>query len=176
MNRKHDVEAYEALIGCIRAARPDIALSTDIIVGFPGESDADFEDTMSLVQKLGFARAFSFKYSARPGTPAATLVNQVPERVARERLHTLQALIETQARAFDAAMVGRRMEVLLERRGRKPGQIAGRSPYLQAVHCTGSEALIGGIVEVDIVSAGPNSLTGVIKSEFEWREPAQAAV
>lgn len=176
MNRKHDAEAYEALVARIRAARPDIALSTDIIVGFPGESDADFEATLALVGRVGFARAFSFKYSARPGTPAATLEAQVPESESRERLHALQALIESQAHGFDAAMVGRRLDVLVERRGRKPGQVGGRSPYLQAVHFAGPEALIGTIVDVDIVGAGPNSLTGVIKSEFEWREPVQAAV
>jgi tRNA-2-methylthio-N6-dimethylallyladenosine synthase len=176
MNRRHGAEDYAALVARIRAARPDIALSTDIIVGFPGETDADFEDTMALVRDIGFARAFSFKYSARPGTPAAELPNQIPDRVARERLHALQALIETQAQAFDQGLVGRRLEVLMERKGRKPGQIAGRSPYLQAVHGDGPEHLIGDIVVVDIVSAGPNSLNGVIKAEFEWREPVQAAV
>jgi tRNA-2-methylthio-N6-dimethylallyladenosine synthase len=176
MNRKHGAEDYAALVARIRAARPDIALSTDIIVGFPGETDADFEDTMALVRDIGFGRAFSFKYSARPGTPAAELPNQIPDRVARERLHALQALIEAQAQAFDQGLVGRRLEVLIERKGRKPGQIAGRSPYLQAVHGDGPEHLIGDIVAVDIVSAGPNSLNGVIKSEFEWREPVQAAV
>jgi len=175
MNRKHTSDDYAELAVRIRAARPDIALSTDIIVGFPGEADADFEETLALVRSIGFARAFSFKYSARPGTPAASLPDQVPDRVARERLQGLQCLIEAQARAFDEATVGRRLEVLFERAGRKPGQIGGRSPYLQAVHGAGPEALIGQIVEVDIVSAGPNSLTGVIKSEFEWREPVQAA-
>ena len=176
MNRKHTADDYADLAGRIRAARPDIALSTDIIVGFPGETDADFEETLALVRRIGFARAFSFKYSARPGTPAASLPNQVPDKVARERLHSLQNLLEEEAKAFDAATVGRRLPVLFERQGRKPGQIAGRSPYLQAVHGDGPEGLIGRIVEVDIVSAGPNSLTGVIKSEFEWREPVQAAV
>jgi tRNA-2-methylthio-N6-dimethylallyladenosine synthase len=176
MNRKHRAEDYAALVARIRDARPDIALSTDIIVGFPGETDADFDATLALVCDIGFARAFSFKYSARPGTPAAELPNQIPDRVARERLHRLQALIEAQAQAFDQGLVGQRLPVLIERKGRKPGQIAGRSPYLQAVHGEGPEHLIGDIVAVDIVSAGPNSLTGVIKSEFEWREPVQAAV
>jgi tRNA-2-methylthio-N6-dimethylallyladenosine synthase len=176
MNRKHKAGDYAALVARIRDARPDIALSTDIIVGFPGETDADFDDTLALVRDIGFARAFSFKYSARPGTPAAELPNQIPDGVARERLHALQALIEAQAQAFDQGLVGRRLDVLIERKGRKPGQIAGRSPYLQAVHGDGPEHLIGGIVAVDIVSAGPNSLNGVIKSEFEWREPVQAAV
>ena len=176
MNRKHTARDYAELVERIRTARPDIALSTDIIVGFPGETDADFEDTLALVRRIGFARAFSFKYSARPGTPAASLPNQVPERIARERLHILQSLLDEEAKAFDAATVGRKLKVLFERQGRKPGQIAGRSPYLQAVHGEGPKDLIGQIVDVDIVSAGPNSLTGVIKSEFEWREPVQAAV
>jgi tRNA-2-methylthio-N6-dimethylallyladenosine synthase len=164
MNRKHTAGDYAEVVQRIRAARPDIALSTDIIVGFPGESDTDFEDTLALVQRIGFARAFSFKYSARPGTPAATLPNQVPDRIARDRLHILQSLLDDEARAFDAATVGRKLKVLFERQGRKPGQIAGRSPYLQAVHGDGPRNLIGQIVDVDIVSAGPNSLTGVIKS------------
>jgi tRNA-2-methylthio-N6-dimethylallyladenosine synthase len=176
MNRKHTADDYAELVTRIRQARPDIALSTDIIVGFPGETDADFEETLALVRRISFARAFSFKYSARPGTPAASLPNQVPDKVARERLSALQNLLEDEAKAFDAATVGRRLPVLFERQGRKPGQIAGRSPYLQAVHGDGPAGLIGRIVEVDIVSAGPNSLTGVIKSEFEWREPVQAAV
>jgi tRNA-2-methylthio-N6-dimethylallyladenosine synthase len=175
MNRKHTSEDYAELAARIRAARPDIALSTDIIVGFPGETDADFEETFALVRRIGFARAFSFKYSARPGTPAARLPDQVPDRVARERLQALQCLIEAQAHGFDEATVGRSVKVLFERAGRKQGQIGGRSPYLQAVHGAGPAALIGQIVEVDIVSAGPNSLTGVIKAEFEWREPVQAA-
>jgi tRNA-2-methylthio-N6-dimethylallyladenosine synthase len=176
MNRRHTRDDYAALVGKIREARPDIALSTDIIVGFPGETDADFEETMALVEEIGFARAFSFKYSARPGTPAADLEGQVPGAAARERLLALQALIEKQAQAFDRNAIGQRLEVLFERQGRKQGQVAGRSPYLQAVHGEGPEALIGKIVEVDIVSVGPNSLTGVIKSEFEWRESVQAAV
>jgi len=176
MNRKHTAGDYAEVVQRIRAARPDIALSTDIIVGFPGESDTDFEDTLALVQRIGFARAFSFKYSARPGTPAATLPNQVPDRIARDRLHILQSLLDDEARAFDAATVGRKLKVLFGRQGRKPGQIAGRSPYLQAVHGDGPRNLIGQIVDVDIVSAGPNSLAGVIKSGFEWREPVQAAV
>ena len=177
MNRKHTGDDYARLVERIRAARPDIALSTDIIVGFPGETNADFEETLALVRRIGFARAFSFKYSARPGTPAANLPGQVPDRISRERLHLLQSLLDDAARAFDTATVGQRLKVLFERNGRKPGQIAGRSPYLQAVHGDGPEDLIGQIVDVDIVSAGPNSLTGVIKSEFEWRrEPVQAAV
>jgi tRNA-2-methylthio-N6-dimethylallyladenosine synthase len=176
MNRRHTADEYEELIARVRKVRPDIALSTDIIVGFPGETDADFEATLALVARARFAQAFSFKYSARPGTPAADLENQVPEAVKRERLSALQALIEQERRAFDRNMIGRRLAVLFEGNGRKPGQIAGRSPYLQAVHVEGPMSLIGTIAEVDISGAGPNSLTGVMKSEFEWREPAQAAV
>ena len=176
MNRKHTIAEYEELIGKVRQARPDIALSTDIIVGFPGETDADFEETLSLAARTRFAQAFSFKYSARPGTPAAKLDNQVPEAAKRERLAALQNLLDQARHAFDRATIGRRLDVLFEGKGRKPGQIAGRSPYLQAVHIEGPQELIGEIAEVDILAAGPNSLTGVIKSEFAWREPVQAAV
>jgi tRNA-2-methylthio-N6-dimethylallyladenosine synthase len=176
MNRKHTAQAYTGLIGRIRAARPDIALSTDIIVGFPGETDADFEATLRLVREVGFAQAFSFKYSARPGTPAADLPGQVEAAVAGGRLQSLQSLIEESTRAFDAGLVGRSLPVLIERKGRKPGQVTGRSPYQQPVHTDGPDRLIGQIVEVDIVAAGQKSLTGVIKSGFEWREPIQAAV
>ena len=176
MNRKHTAEEYESLIERIRAVRPDLALSTDVIVGFPGETDADFEDTLGLVRRVGFAQAFSFKYSARPGTPAAKLEGQVPEAAKKERLAALQALLEESRHAFDRSLVGRRVPVLFEAKGRKPGQVTGRSPYLQAVHVEGPEALIGHIAEVDIRAAGPNSLTGVMNSGFEWREPVQAAV
>jgi tRNA-2-methylthio-N6-dimethylallyladenosine synthase len=176
MNRRHTAAEYEAVIGKVRAARPDIALSTDIIVGFPGETDRDFEATLQLAERIRFAQAFTFKYSARPGTPAAELASQVPDGVKRERLHALQSLIERDRHAFDQAMVGRRLAVLFEGKGRKPGQIAGRSPYLQAVHVEGPEASIGQVAAVDISAASPNSLTGVMKSGCEWREPVQAAV
>ncbi len=176
MNRKHTAEDYEALIEKIRKARPDIALSTDIIVGFPGETDADFEATMALVRRIKFAQAFSFKYSARPGTGAARFEGQVPEAVKRERLAVLQGLLDEQRHAFDRRTVGRRLKVLFEAPGRKPGQVAGRSPYLQAVHAEGPSELIGEIVDVDILAAGPNSLHGVINLGFAWREPVQAAV
>jgi len=176
MNRKHTASDYEALIERVRAARPDIALSTDIIVGFPGETDADFEETLALAGRVRFAQAYSFKYSARPGTPAANLEAQVPESAKKERLATLQALLEESRRSFDRQTVGRRLPVLFEGKGRNPGQITGRSPYLQAVHVEAPEALIGDIAEVDISAAGPNSLTGVIDSGFECREPIQAAL
>jgi tRNA-2-methylthio-N6-dimethylallyladenosine synthase len=176
MNRRHSAAEYEDLIGKVRETRPDIALSTDIIVGFPGETDEDFEETLALAARARFAQAFSFKYSARPGTPAASLDGQVPEETKRERLRALQALLDEDRHEFDRKTVGRRLEILFEGWGRKPGQIAGRSPYLQAVHVEGSDELIGQIAAVDILAASPNSLTGVMKTGFEWREPAQAAV
>jgi tRNA-2-methylthio-N6-dimethylallyladenosine synthase len=176
MNRRHTAVEYETVISKVRAARPDLALSTDIIVGFPGETDADFDQTLALVARTRFAQAFSFKYSARPGTPAASIEHQVSEALKRERLYALQRLIDSDRHAFDRATVGRRLHVLFEGRGRKPGQIAGRSPYLQAVHVEGPESLIGQIAAVDIAAASPNSLIGVMESEFEWREPVQAAV
>ena len=176
MNRRHTAAEYETVIGKVRAARPGLALSTDIIVGFPGETDADFDQTLALAARTRFAQAFSFKYSARPGTPAASIEQQVPEALKRERLYALQRLIDRDRHAFDRATVGRRLDVLFEGRGRKPGQIAGRSPYLQAVHVEGPESLIGQIAAVDIAAASPNSLIGVMESEFEWREPVQAAV
>ena len=164
MNRKHTRDDYMALIARIRAARPDIALSTDIIVGFPGESDSDFEDTLRLVQEVTFAQAYSFKYSARPGTPAASIEDQVPDAVKAERLHALQDLLDAQKRAFNGACVGKTLPVLFERPGRKPGQLVGRSPYLQPVHAAGSPDLIGAIATVEINAAGPNSLDGDIMS------------
>lgn len=175
MNRKHTIAAYEAVIAKVRAARPDIALSTDIIVGFPGETDRDFAATMALAGRVRFAQAFTFKYSARPGTPAASVPNQVADEAKHERLLALQGLIDGHRRAFDRATVGRRLPVLFERKGRKPGQVAGRSPYLQPVYMEGPETLVGQIAPVDILAASPNSLAGVMKSGFEWREPIQAA-
>ena len=133
MNRKHTGDEYRRLIERVRAARPDIALSSDFIVGFPGETDADFEETLRLVADIGFASAFSFKYSPRPGTPAAEIAEQVPEAVKAERLARLQNLLETQRQAFNRGTVGRTLDVLLEKPGRHPGQIAGKSPYLQPV-------------------------------------------
>ncbi|AJE46032.1 tRNA (N6-isopentenyl adenosine(37)-C2)-methylthiotransferase MiaB [Celeribacter indicus] len=163
MNRKHRAEDYLRLIGRIRAARPDIALSGDFIVGFPGESDQDFEDTMALVREVGYASAFSFKYSPRPGTPAAEKGDRmVDPEVASERLHRLQALITEQQRAFQDAMVGREVSVLFEKPGRMPGQMVGKSDYLHAVHVTGAEVAVGDIRRVRIIGSGPNSLGGEI--------------
>jgi len=160
MNRKHTADEYRRLIERIRAARPDIALSSDFIVGFPGESDADFEDTIALVDEIGFASSYSFKYSPRPGTPAADLREQVPAAVMDERLQRLQARIEHHRQAFNHAMVGRTVEVLLERAGRHPGQLAGKSPYLQAVQIETDANQIGDKVQVVIERAGSNSLFG----------------
>ena len=160
MNRGHRAEEYLRIVARLRAARPDLALSTDIIVGFPGESDADFEATMALVREVGFASAFSFKFSPRPGTPAALLDGQIPEALKDERLQRLQALLRTQQEAFNRGMIGRVLPVLFERVGRHGGQIAGRTPYLQAVHAHAPAAWIGTVRDVAILAVGPNSLTG----------------
>ena len=165
MNRGHTAEHYLRLVEKIRAARPDIALSGDFIVGFPGETEADFEATLQVVREARYASAFSFKYSRRPGTPAASMPGQVPEEVKTERLHRLQALIEAQRQDFNGAMAGRTVPVLFERIGRHEGQVVGRSPYLQAVHAEASERLIGQIVAVRIASAGSNSLAGAVELE-----------
>jgi tRNA-2-methylthio-N6-dimethylallyladenosine synthase len=158
MNRAHTAESYLATIAKVRAARPDIAISGDFIVGFPGEREADFEATMALVREVRYASAFSFRYSRRPGTPAASMAGQVAEAVAAERLARLQALLAEQQLAFNAGLVGREIDILVEKPGRHPGQVIGRSPYLQSVHCEGAEALIGKMARVTVASAGPNSL------------------
>ena len=162
MNRKHTRADYFRLIERIRAARPDLALSTDIIVGFPGETEDDFAATMDVVEEVGFAQAYSFKYSPRPGTPAASLPGQVTEADKSRRLAVLQTRLNAQQAAFNSAQVGRTLPVLFERTGRRPGQLAGRSPYLQAVHVEAGEERIGEIFSVAITQAGPNSLSGVI--------------
>ena len=161
MNRKHTGAEYLALVDRIRSARPDIALSTDVIVGFPGETDAEFEDTLSMMERVRFAQAYSFKYSPRPGTPAAGL-EQLPEEVKVARLSQLQSVITRHQTAFNSAQVGMIMPVLFDRRGRRPGQLIGRSPYLQSVHAQLDSSWLGKILEVEIASAGPNSLAGVI--------------
>jgi tRNA-2-methylthio-N6-dimethylallyladenosine synthase len=160
MNRGHTAEHYLRLVERIRAQRPDIALSGDFIVGFPGEREADFEATLDLVREAGYASAFSFKYSRRPGTPASAMTGQVADAVKAERLARLQALLEEQQQAFNDAQIGRTLPVLFEKPGRRDGQVAGRSPYLQAVHCNGAKSLIGQIAPVRIVAATRNSLTG----------------
>ena len=161
MNRRHTAGDYRHVIDALRTARADIALSGDFIVGFPGETDADFGDTLRLVEDVGYADAFSFRYSPRPGTPAAEMV-QVPESLKAERLAELQWLLARQRASFDAATVGRVMPVLLEKTGRHPGQLAGRSPYLQAVHVEAQSSLLGAVADVEITAALPNSLAGVV--------------
>jgi tRNA-2-methylthio-N6-dimethylallyladenosine synthase len=160
MNRRHNAAEYLRLIDRIKLARPDMALSGDFIVGFPGETDADFEDTLRIIAEVGYASAYSFKYSTRPGTPGAGLPDQVPEEVKSERLQRLQDLVNRQTTAFHAACVGKVLPVLIERPGRMPGQVGGRSPYLQAVHLEGSSDLIGAIHQVEIVGTSTNSLVG----------------
>jgi tRNA-2-methylthio-N6-dimethylallyladenosine synthase len=159
MNRSHDAASYLRILDRVRAARPDIAISGDFIVGFPGESDDAFEATLRIVEAVSYAQAFSFKYSARPGTPAASMADQVPAPVMDERLQRLQALLGRQQLAFNQASVGRRTSILLERPGRKPGQLIGKTPWLQSVHLE-TDAAIGNLVQVELLSAGPNSLAG----------------
>jgi len=160
MNRKHGRQKYFDLIARIREAQPDMAISGDFIVGFPGETDRDFEDTMDLVRQVGYASAFSFMYSPRPGTPASGMGAQVPDAVARERLHALQALLFEQQSAFNASQGGRTLNVLFEKKGRHGAQAIGRSPYLQSVHVEDADHLIGRIVPVEILSGQQNSLKG----------------
>ncbi len=162
MNRRHTAQEYLAIIGKARVARPDIAVTSDFIVGFPGETDAEFEETMSLIRAVRFASAYSFKYSPRPGTPAADSPLQVPEAVMTERLAALQALVLEQQTAFNLAMIGSEVDVLFEKPGRNAGQIGGKSPTLQAVHVDGPESLIGHIARVKISGVASNSLAGVL--------------
>ena len=163
MNRGHTAADYLALIERIRAARPDIALSGDMIVGFPGETDGDFEDTMRLVRATGYAACYSFKYSPRPGTPGAAMGEQVPEAVKDERLRRLQALLTEQQRAFQDSLVGRSFEVLIEKSGRREGQMIGRSPYLVPVAVDRASHLApGAVVPVTISGTGTNSLHGTL--------------
>ena len=159
MNRSHTAASYLAVLDKVRAARGDIALSGDFIVGFPGETDAEFEDTLKLVEAVGYAQCFSFKYSPRPGTPAATMEGQVPMAVMDERLQRLQAALNASQLAFNRASEGKRCTVLVERKGKFEGQWLGKSPWLQSVHFTG-DAAIGDLVEVVLVEAGANSLAG----------------
>jgi tRNA-2-methylthio-N6-dimethylallyladenosine synthase len=161
MNRRHRAADYLKLVERLRRARPDIALSGDFIVGFPGEEEADFAATLRLVEAVGYAQAYSFKYSPRPGTPAAEMA-QAPEAVKAERLSRLQALLGRQQVVFNAAMLGRRTEVLLEKPGKRPGQLVGRSPWLQAVQVDASPTLIGSLAEVTIERIGSNSLFGAL--------------
>lgn len=161
MNRKHSAADYCRVVESLRRARPDLALSSDFIVGFPGETEADFAATLRLVETVGFAQAFSFKYSARPGTPAAGLRHQIAEPVKAQRLEVLQALLERQAAAFNAGCIGLTVPVLLERAGRHPGQLVGRTPYLQAIHVPSAGLGIGDLVPVAITECHAHSLGGV---------------
>src|SRR3954449_1058153 len=161
MNRRYTADDYRRVVDRLRDARPDLALSSDFIVGFPGEGDADFDATLRLVEEVGFAQAFSFKYSARPGTPASTMRRQVPEKAKAERLRVPQELLERQPATFNESCLGRRLPILLEREGRHPGQLVGRSPYLQAVHVEAPEGVaIGDTLEVTVTSTNPHSLAG----------------
>jgi tRNA-2-methylthio-N6-dimethylallyladenosine synthase len=161
MNRRHTADHYRRIVDRLRAARPDLALSSDFIVGFPGETERDFAATLALVEEIGFAQAFSFKYSPRPGTPAAGMRGQVKDAVKSERLARLQALLADQARAFNEGTVGRVVPVLLERSGRHPGQQVGRTPYLQAVHIEAPQSKLGETIAVLITESHAHSLAGV---------------
>ena len=165
MNRQHRADDYRRLIERIRDARPDIALTSDFIVGFPGESDADFESTMQLVRDIGYATAFSFKYSKRPGTPASTMRKQIPEDVKTARLDALQTLLRKQQHDFDDCQIGGTVPVLFEKRARDKGQIMGRTPYLQPVHVHADASLIGQVAEVKIARRTANSLHGRLVQE-----------
>jgi tRNA-2-methylthio-N6-dimethylallyladenosine synthase len=161
MNRSHSRDSYLRVIERVRAARADIAVSGDFIIGFPGETEAEFADTLGIVAEVNYAQAYSFKYSPRPGTPAAAMDQQIAPEIMDERLQRLQALLNAQQHAFNQASLGQRTDVLIERRGKKPGQMLGKSPWLQSVHLE-TDAEIGDMVEVEIVSAGPNSVGGAV--------------
>jgi tRNA-2-methylthio-N6-dimethylallyladenosine synthase len=162
MNRSHSATSYRDVLDKVRKVRPDIALSGDFIVGFPGETEADFEATLQIIRDVRYAQAYSFKYSPRPGTPAATMEDQISAQVMDDRLQRLQALLNEQQLAFNQASVGARTSILLERPGRHPGQLVGKSPWLQSVHVQAEGARMGDMLDVDIISAGPNSLHGDI--------------
>jgi len=171
MNRRHTRADYLETIASIRAAQPNIAFSSDFIVGFPGESEEDFRATLALVDEVGYAGAFSFKYSPRPGTPAADMANQIADEVKAERLHRLQAAIDRHQAAFNARCRGRTFEVLFEKPGRHPGQIVGRSPYLQPVQVMGPSTMIGDIAAVTITEISANSLFGALGQTRSNAEP-----
>ena len=160
MNRGHSADDYRRIVDRLRAARPDLALSSDFIVGFPGETEADFGATLQLIRDIGYAQAYSFKYSTRPGTPAAEAENQVPEDIKTARLARLQALLSAQQADFNRAMIGRVMPVLLEKPGRHAGQLVGRSPWLQAVHLDAGPHVVGDLVDVRVDAVQPNSMAG----------------
>ena len=167
MNRRHTVRDYLDIIEKVRRARPDIGFSSDFIVGFAGESESEFAETLHLIETVGYVSAYSFKYSPRPGTPGAAMAGQVPEEVMAARLARLQALTDQQQKGFNRASVGKTVDVLFERKGKLPGQVAGRSPWLQAVQVEASEALIGQIRPVEITATGAWSLHGVLAGEIK---------
>ena len=171
MNRRHGADDYRRLVDRLRAARPDLALASDFIVGFPGETDGDFRQTLGLVRDIGFSQAYSFKYSPRPGTPAADAGDQVDEKVKDERLRQLQDLLGAQQLDFNVRCVGRIMPALLDRRGRRPGQLVGRSPYMQAIHVEGPDSLLGTFADLEIIAGLNNSLAGAPAAD---RQPAAA--
>jgi tRNA-2-methylthio-N6-dimethylallyladenosine synthase len=162
MNRSHSAETYLATLDKMRAARPDVALSGDFIVGFPGETEEDFQATLNIVDAVRYASAYSFKYSARPGTPAAVMENQIPREIMDDRLQRLQMRITETQLAFNRAKIGVDTQVLIERKGRHEGQMIGRSPWLQSVHL-GTTAAAGELLDVTLVAAGPNSMTGAVR-------------
>jgi len=174
MNRQHTAREYLDLVARIRNVCPDLALSSDFIVGFPGETDQDFDATLALMRDVNYAAAFSFKYSPRPGTPASAAAKQIPEDVKSERLQILQAVLIEQQIKFNRACVGREMKVLFDRPGRKPGQVLGRSPWLQPVHVENAAHLIGQIRDVHIESASSNSMKGALLCDA-MRAPAEMA-
>jgi tRNA-2-methylthio-N6-dimethylallyladenosine synthase len=175
MNRRHTRADYLRNIERVRRARPDVAFSSDFIVGFPGETESDFNDTMRLLAEVGFASAYSFKYSPRPGTPAADM-DQLPEAVKHERLQRLQDAIERQQAAFMARCVGMTFDVLFDKPGREPGQIVGRSPYLQPVPVIGPTSLIGEIAPVTVIEVRTNSLFGTLLNVHQSAAPVLAEV
>ena len=164
MNRRHDRKFYLDLVAKLKAAQPDLALSSDFIVGFPGETEQDFEDSLDLIRQCGFVQTYSFKYSPRPGTPAEGMPEQVPEAVKEDRLERLQALLNQQTKDFNKAMVGRVLSVLLDRPGRHPGQRTGRSPYMQPVHVDNADAWADKVAPVRITKVHPNSLEGILET------------
>jgi tRNA-2-methylthio-N6-dimethylallyladenosine synthase len=164
MNRSHTTDTYLAILDKMRAARPDIAVSGDFIVGFPGETEEDFEATLQIVDAVCYSSAYSFKYSPRPGTPAATMEDQIPREIMDDRLQRLQARINAHQLAFNRSKMGEQVEVLIERKGKLPGQMIGRSPWLQSVHVE-TAAEPGDIVNATLIAAGPNSMTGAERQQ-----------
>jgi tRNA-2-methylthio-N6-dimethylallyladenosine synthase len=164
MNRRHRVSDYLDIVARVRAARADIAFSSDFIVGYPGETDVDFDQTLALVRAVGFASSYAFKYSPRPGTPAAEMSGQVDEATKARRLTALQDLIEDQRQAFNRASVGQRLDVLFEKPGRREGQLIGRSPHMQSVFADGPQSLIGELMQVEMIAVEPRSLRGRVVS------------